>query len=118
MVKKTVHQDEIVTAGRNGFGRGDVRNQKIAMITVPRQLNVAFIDVDSQIFGVCEARCVGARPAADIQDGSYLFQVVVPENARKFLPAKKQLREIEHKWLFEQAMERFHWRQYSLISQS
>jgi len=45
-----------------------------------------------------------------------MFQVVVFENARKFLPAERQLREIKHKWPFEQAMEHFHWRRYLLVN--
>jgi len=117
VVKKAVHEDEIVGTGRNGLGGCGIRDEKIAMISVSGQLNVTFIDIDSQVFGMYKARCVCARPAADIQDRSYLFQVVVPQNARKFLLTEKQLREIKHKWLFEQTMKHFHWRQYSSISQ-
>src|ERR1700745_637123 len=108
VVKKTVHENEVVGTGRNGVGSCGIRDKKIAMIPVSRQLNITFIDVDSQVFGMSEARRVRSRPASDIQDGSYLFQVVVPENAGKFLSAKKQLRKIKHKWLFEQVMEHFH----------
>ena len=110
VVEKAVEENKIVGACGNGLGSGDVGGEEIALITIARELNVAFVDVDAKIFGVGETRSVGARAAAHVEDAADLREVVMFENLGKFLLGERELRELEEEGLLEEIVEGIHGR--------
>jgi len=110
VVQEAVEEDEIVGASGDGLGSGDVGDEKIALIAIAGELDIAVVYVDAEVFGVSETGSVGAGAAADVEDTADLAEVIVLQDAGEFLRGEWELRELEEKRLLEEVVESVHGR--------
>src|SRR5262249_5402316 len=81
----------------------NIGSHKLPAMTPVGVLNVAWVNVDAQVFGINEILRVRARPAADIQNPSHLCQVIWLEDGREFLVGKERLAESVSPGLFKES---------------
>ena len=91
VVKEAVQQNKIKSFGGNVFVRGDVRNEKVPLEFLSGALNVAGIDVHTEIASVGEQSGVGPWAAADIEDPSNGAQIIFSQDGSEFCLCKRRL---------------------------
>ena len=80
MMKKAVHENEVITLGRADTILGYIGYDKVSSKAALCLTNVRGIDIHAGVVNVGEQRGVGARPAAHVKDTVDRAQIIMSEH--------------------------------------
>ena len=82
MMKKAVHENEVITLGRADAILGYIGYDKVSSKAALSLTNIRGVDIHAGVVNVGEESRVGARPAADIKDAMDRTQIIMSEDWR------------------------------------
>ena len=82
MMKKAVHENEVITLGRADAVLGYVGYDKVSSKTALSLTNIRGVDVHAGVVHVGEESSVSTRPAAYVKDTVNRTQIIVSEDRR------------------------------------
>src|SRR5580698_7475192 len=108
MMQKTVYQNEIKTLG--GFDPivANIGHNKFTAVALAGVLNIASVEVNSEIIRSHEVMGIGSRPAGHVQNSPGTLQVVVGQHRRKLLLRKRRLPKAINQCMFENGVSQVH----------